>query len=57
MSFEILQGDSLLLLRALQAGSARCVVTSPPYWGLRDYGTAPEYCAMARRRIAGPLFA
>jgi hypothetical protein len=22
------------------AGSVQCVVTSPPYWGLRDYGTA-----------------
>ena len=26
-------------LRTLQAESVQCVVTSPPYWGLRDYGT------------------
>ena len=24
----------------LAAGTVQCVVTSPPYWGLRDYGTA-----------------
>lgn len=24
----------------IAAGSVQCVVTSPPYWGLRDYGTA-----------------
>jgi site-specific DNA-methyltransferase (cytosine-N4-specific) len=26
-------------LRAMADGSVHCVVTSPPYWGLRDYGT------------------
>lgn len=26
-------------LRGFKAGSVQCVVTSPPYWGLRDYGT------------------
>jgi DNA modification methylase len=33
-------GDCRLILPTLPAGSVRCVVTSPPYWGLRDYGTA-----------------
>jgi site-specific DNA-methyltransferase (cytosine-N4-specific) len=28
-------------LRLLDDGSVHCVVTSPPYWGLRDYGVAP----------------
>ena len=28
-------------LRALPESSVHCVVTSPPYWGLRDYGTDP----------------
>lgn len=32
-------GDALDVLRGLGDGSADCVVTSPPYWGLRDYGT------------------
>lgn len=33
----ILQGDALTVLRRLLTGSVQCVVTSPPYWGLRDY--------------------
>jgi hypothetical protein len=36
----ILTGDCLTMLRTLPEGSVQCVVTSPPYWGLRDYGTA-----------------
>jgi len=31
-------GDALSVLRTLPAESVQCVVTSPPYWGLRDYG-------------------
>lgn len=31
-------GDALTVLRELPAESAHCIVTSPPYWGLRDYG-------------------
>jgi len=31
-------GDSLTVLQTLPAASAQCCVTSPPYWGLRDYG-------------------
>lgn len=38
MSVEILQGDCLEVLRTLPDASAHCCVTSPPYWGLRDYG-------------------
>lgn len=33
----ILQGDSLQLLRRLPVSCVQCIVTSPPYWGLRDY--------------------
>ncbi len=33
------QGDALAVLRELPAASVDCVVTSPAYWGLRDYGT------------------
>ena len=32
-------GDSLAVLKQLPAGIAQTCVTSPPYWGLRDYGT------------------
>jgi len=35
---RILQGDALGHLRAMPACVFRCCVTSPPYWGLRDYG-------------------
>lgn len=31
-------GDALDLCRELPDESIQCVVTSPPYWGLRDYG-------------------
>jgi DNA modification methylase len=34
----ILQGDALEKLRELPDESVQCCVTSPPYWGLRDYG-------------------
>ncbi len=33
-------GDCREVLKELPAESVHCVVTSPPYWGLRDYGTA-----------------
>jgi DNA modification methylase len=38
MTVTILVGDVRDHLRALPADSFDCVVTSPPYWGLRDYG-------------------
>ena len=31
-------GDCREFLPTLDEGSVQCVVTSPPYWGLRDYG-------------------
>ncbi|KKN50447.1 hypothetical protein LCGC14_0632780 [marine sediment metagenome] len=34
----ILQGDSLEQLKTLPDESIDCVMTSPPYWALRDYG-------------------
>jgi DNA modification methylase len=39
-SWHIQQGDVLDVLRQIPDGVVQCVVTSPPYWGLRDYGTA-----------------
>lgn len=39
MSVQILKGDCRDVLRTLPAESVHCVVTSPPYFGLRDYGT------------------
>jgi len=34
----ILLGDVRETLKTVADGSVQCVVTSPPYWGLRDYG-------------------
>ncbi len=67
MSVTILQGDCREMLQTLPAASAQCCVTSPPYFGLRDYGVDgqleielnPDYAEIARRRIAqdqGGLF-
>ena len=38
MEHRILQGDCVESLRTLPDASVHCCVTSPPYWGLRDYG-------------------
>lgn len=35
--FRIVVGDALEALRQVGDGAARCVVTSPPYWNIRDY--------------------
>ncbi len=37
-AWEILEGDALARLRELPDEHVQTVVTSPPYWGLRDYG-------------------
>ena len=37
-SYKLLIGDCLGLLKGLPEGSVNCCVTSPPYFGLRDYG-------------------
>ena len=37
MAVEIRVGDCRLLLKAMPSESVNCVVTSPPYFGLRDY--------------------
>ncbi len=39
MNATILTGDVIEQLRTLPDASVQCCVTSPPYWGLRDYGT------------------
>jgi len=39
MSIKILQGSCLETLSSLEEKSVNTCVTSPPYWGLRDYGT------------------
>lgn len=40
MTFRILTGDCREVLATPPEASVHCCVTSPPYFGLRDYGTA-----------------
>lgn len=42
MSITLLQGDNRTLLPTLAERSVQTVITSPPYWGLRDYGVAGQ---------------
>lgn len=42
MDLQILQGDCRERLKELADGSVHCCVTSPPYFGLRDYGVAGQ---------------
>jgi DNA modification methylase len=39
----LLQGDAREVLCGLPPASVDCVVTSPPYWGLRDYRVTGQY--------------
>jgi DNA modification methylase len=38
----LIQGDCRDVLKTLESESVHCCVTSPPYWGLRDYGVASQ---------------
>lgn len=66
-TWRLLVGDVREQLRGLPDASVQVCVTSPPYWGLRDYGAAalalgrsfigvelnPEYAeSLARPRLA-----
>lgn len=39
----LLHGDALSEASKLPDGSVDCIVTSPPYYGLRDYGSQGQY--------------
>lgn len=58
-TYRILTGDALEQLRTLPDASVQCCITSPPYFGLRDYGTArwdggDPSCDHGVRRWEGP---
>ncbi len=42
MRYQILTGDCRATLATVPDASVQCCVTSPPYWGLRDYGVAAQ---------------
>lgn len=43
MKATVLIGDCIEQMRTLDAESVQCCVTSPPYWGLRDYGHEGQF--------------
>lgn len=43
----VLHGDTREIIRRLPDNSFQCVVTSPPYWGVRDYGVQRQIGAEA----------
>jgi len=38
----IFEGDALAVLQRIPSSTVQCIVTSPPYWGLRDYSVADQ---------------
>ena len=40
--YQLIHADVIDGLRQLKDSSVHCVMTSPPYWGLRDYGEAGQ---------------
>lgn len=42
LAVRIIQGDCREILGNLEPNSVHCVVTSPPYWGLREYSKSTE---------------
>jgi site-specific DNA-methyltransferase (cytosine-N4-specific) len=38
----VLHGDTREAIRTIPNNSVQCAVTSPPYWGVRDYGVADQ---------------
>lgn len=38
----VVQSDCMAAMRGISGGSVDCIVTSPPYWALRDYGVAGQ---------------
>lgn len=60
MTVRMIEGDCRVALALLADRSVHCVVTSPPYFGLRDYGTAvweggwDPKCEHARSVSGGP---
>jgi len=41
-NLSLYHGNNIDVLKQMESESVDCVVTSPPYWGLRDYGTSEQ---------------
>ena len=46
MNIEILQGDCIESLKKIEDGSINTCITSPPYWGLRNYNDESKQLGM-----------
>ena len=47
MTVRVITGEAFAALRDMPDESVHCVVTSPPYWGLRSYGGDPGMIGLA----------
>jgi len=57
---ELIQGDTLEILKTMSDESIDCIITSPPYYGLRYYGTAKweggyEKCEHIQKKEIKPI--
>lgn len=41
MSVTIIEGHCVTVMSEMSPRSVQAIITSPPYWGLRNYGTSP----------------
>lgn len=39
---SVMQGDTREIIRAFPDNTFHCAITSPPYWGVRDYGVTDQ---------------
>ena len=39
---KVVQGDCIEVMQEIPDNSVDCIITSPPYWSLRAYGTKPQ---------------
>lgn len=48
MTWRVLEGDCRAVLPTLAGDSVQTCITSPPYWGLRDYGLGKDQIGLER---------
>lgn len=52
-TWYILTGNAKDKLKELEDNSVQCCITSPPYYGLRDYGTTGVVALKQKRKYIG----
>ena len=51
----VYQGDCRAVMAGMEPESVHCVITGPPYWGLRDYGEAGQLGLEPTRNAQSPI--